>query len=364
MALAKKKYPRQTVFYCPLDFSWAVSAAMRRIRPDVLVLAELELWPNLIRAARQTGARVAVINGRLSEHSFHGYRRIRPLVARLLRQLDVVAAQDETYAERFRLLGTWPERACVTGSMKYDGAQTDRANPTTQRLAELAGFADDDIVLLAGSTQEPEEAMALDAFRKLSPQWPRLRLVLVPRHPDRFEAVAKLLDASGIPWQRRTALDHKAATGGRAEEPATGPSCAGGATTGRGFIMARVLLVDAVGELGAWWGTAQIAFVGGSLGSRGGQNMIEPAAYGAAVSFGPNTWNFRDIVAMMLARDAAVVVDNGEQFTAFVRRCLQQPDYAATLGERAKMLVLSQLGATQRTFQILDALVQRRCAGL
>jgi 3-deoxy-D-manno-octulosonic-acid transferase len=138
MALAKKKYPRQTVFYCPLDFSWAVSAAMRRIRPDVLVLAELELWPNLIRAARQSGARVAVINGRLSEHSFHGYRRIRPLVARLLRQLDVVAAQDETYAERFRLLGTWPERVCVTGSMKYDGAQTDRANPTTQRLAELA----------------------------------------------------------------------------------------------------------------------------------------------------------------------------------------------------------------------------------
>jgi len=372
MALAKKKYPRQTVFYCPLDFSWAVSAAMRRIRPDVLVLAELELWPNLIRAARQTGARVAVINGRLSEHSFHGYRRIRPLVARLLRQLDVVAAQDETYAERFRLLGTWPERACVTGSMKYDGAQTDRANPTTQRLAELAGFADDDIVLLAGSTQEPEEAMALDAFRALSPQWPQLRLVLVPRHPDRFDAVAKLLDVSGIPWQRRTALDHKAATGGRAEEPATGgraeepatgPSCAGGATTGRGF-MARVLLVDVVGELGAWWGTAQIAFVGGSIGSRGGQNMIEPAAYGAAVSFGPNTWNFRDIVAMMLAREAAVVVDNGEQFTAFVRRCLQQPDYAATLGERAKTLVLSQLGATQRTFQMLDALVQRRCAGL
>jgi 3-deoxy-D-manno-octulosonic-acid transferase len=363
MALAKKKYPRQTVFYCPLDFSWAVSAAMRRIRPDVLVLAELELWPNLIRAARRSGARVAVINGRMSEHSFHGYRRIRPLVARLLRQLDVIAAQDETYAERFRLLGAWPERACVTGSMKYDGAQTDRANPTTQRLAELAGFADDDIVLLAGSTQEPEEAIALDAFRKLSPQWPQLRLVLVPRHPDRFDAVAKLLDSSGIPWQRRTALDHKAATGGRAEEPATGPSCAGGATIGRGF-MARVLLVDVVGELGAWWGTAQIAFVGGSLGSRGGQNMIEPAAYGAAVSFGPNTWNFRDIVAMMLAHDAAVVVGNGEQFTAFVRRCLQQPDYAATLGERAKMLVLSQLGATQRTFQILDALVERRCSGV
>ena len=370
MALAKKKYPRQTVFYCPLDFSWAVSAAMRRIRPDVLVLAELELWPNLIRAARRSGARVAVINGRLSEHSFHGYRRIRPLVARLLRQLDVIAAQDETYAERFRLLGTWPERVCVTGSMKYDGAQTDRANPTTRRLAALAGFAADDIVLLAGSTQEPEEAMALDAFRTLSPQWPQLRLVLVPRHPDRFNAVAKLLDASGIPWQRRTNLGTQTndECGMMNDESTT----QGSAVRHSSFIIhhssslpvPRVLLVDAVGELGAWWGTAQIAFVGGSLGSRGGQNMIEPAAYGAAVSFGPNTWNFRDIVAMMLAHDAAVVVGNGEQFTAFVRRCLQQPDYAATLGERAKMLVLSQLGATQRTFQILDTLAQRRCAGL
>ena len=209
MALAKKKYPRQTVFYCPLDFSWAVKAAMRRVRPDVLVLAELELWPNLIRAAKRHGAKVAVINGRLGEKSFRGYRRIRPLVARLLQQIDVVAAQDETYAERFRSLGARPETVHVTGSMKYDGAQTDRNNPATQRLAALAGFEDDDIVLLAGSTQEPEEAMALETFRELSRQWPRLRLVIVPRHPDRFEAVAKLLDASGIPWQRRTGLTAK-----------------------------------------------------------------------------------------------------------------------------------------------------------
>jgi len=165
MALAKKKYPRQTVFYCPLDFSWAVKTAMRRVRPDVLVLAELELWPNLIRAAKQHGAKVAVINGRLGEKSFRGYRRIRPLVARLLQQIDLVAVQDETYAERFRTLGARPETVHVTGSMKYDGAQTDRNNPTTRRLAALAGFHDDDIVLLAGSTQEPEEAMVLETFR-------------------------------------------------------------------------------------------------------------------------------------------------------------------------------------------------------
>jgi 3-deoxy-D-manno-octulosonic-acid transferase len=336
MALAKRKYARHCVFYCPLDFTWAVGAAMRRIRPDVLVLAELELWPNLIRAARKSGARVAVVNGRLSEHSFDGYRRIRPLVASLLRQVDLVAAQDETYAGRFLALGAPPASVQVTGSMKYDGAQTDRLNPATRRMAELAHIAEDDVVFLAGSTQEPEEAVALDVFRRLADRWPRLRLILVPRHPERFAAVAEMLDASGIAWQRRTALEQ--------QPGATGVS--------------PVLLVDCVGELGAWWGTAHVAFVGGSLGNRGGQNMIEPAAYGAAVSFGPNTRNFRDIVAAMLACDAARVVADGEALFQFVRHALESPEDAAAQGDRARQLVLRQLGATDRTFRLLVDLVE------
>ena len=207
MALAKKKYPGLCVFYCPLDFTWAVQRAMRRIRPDLLVLAELELWPNLVRAARRNGARVAVINGRLSEHSFAGYRRIRPLTAALLRQIDLLAVQDAAYAERFLALGADPRSLFVTGSMKYDGAATDRRNPATLRLAAMAGFGADDLVLLAGSTQEPEEAVALDVFRRLQPAWPALRLVLVPRHPERFALVARELDAAGVAWQRRTDLD-------------------------------------------------------------------------------------------------------------------------------------------------------------
>jgi 3-deoxy-D-manno-octulosonic-acid transferase len=366
MALAKKKYPHNTVFYCPLDFSWAVKAAMRRVRPDVLVLAELELWPNLTRAAKRRGAGVAVINGRLGEKSFCGYRRIRSLVAGLLRKIDLLAVQDETYAERFRALGARPETVHVTGSMKYDGAPTDRNNPATRRLAMLAGFQDDDIVLLAGSTQEPEEEMALATFRELSPQWPRLRLVLVPRHPDRFDAVAKLLDSSGIPWQRRTAMagetgsdgctvDHAHASVGMApgHSQIPNPKPTNPLSPLPSPLIPRILLVDVVGELGAWWGTAHVAFVGGSMGSRGGQNMIEPAAYGAAVSFGPNTWNFRDIVSAMLQHDAAVVVGDARQFTAFVRRCLEQPDYAAALGRRAQAFVLSQIGATERTLGLL-----------
>lgn len=359
MALAKKKFPELLVFYCPLDFTWAVSAAMRRIRPDILVLAELELWPNLIRAARRHGAKTAIINGRLSEHSFRGYRRIRPFIARLLREIDIVAVQDETYAERFRMLGARPETVQATGSMKFDGAQTDRDNPATRRLAALAGFTRDDVVWLAGSTQEPEEAIVLEIFRRLSAEFPRLRLVLVPRHPDRFDAVARLIDQSSIAWQRRTKLEKE--TGAVVQLPPqqdskTGATNAVGATvepSAQPIPQPRILLVDAVGELGAWWGTARIAFVGGSFGNRGGQNMIEPAAYGAAVSFGPNTWNFSDIVSAMLAQNAAVQVADAAELERFVRRCLTEPHYAAELGRRAKSLVQSQIGATERTFRLL-----------
>jgi 3-deoxy-D-manno-octulosonic-acid transferase len=325
-----------------LDFSWAVKSALRRVRPDVLVLAELELWPNLIRAAKRQGVKTAVVNGRLSEKSFRGYRRIRPLVGRMLRQLDLIAVQDETYAGRFRELGALPETVHVTGSMKYDGAETDRQNRATRRLAELAGITDRDVVFLAGSTQEPEESAALTIFQRLHPEFPNLKLILVPRHPERFDSVAKLLDQSGLPWQRRTLLDQP--TDEKASENSTFR------------LPPSAFLIDAVGELGAWWGTAQIAFVGGSFGHRGGQNMIEPAAYGAAVSFGPNTWNFRDVVSAMLDRQAAVVVQNPAELEQFVRRCLTDSVYGEELGRRAQEFVKTQIGATERTLRLLEKL--------
>ncbi len=207
----------------------------------------------------------------------------------------------------------------------------DRGNPATRNLASLAGFADDNIVFLAGSTQEPEEQLAIEAFKRLVTKHPRLRLVIVPRHPERFDAVAQMLDDSTLAWQRRTNLRPDSA--------------------------ASILLVDAVGELGAWWGAATIGFVGGSLGTRGGQNMIEPAAYGTAVSFGPNTWNFRDIVSMLLAADAAIVVKNGDELTRFVERCLEEPAFANELGQRARQLVARQVGATRRTIDLLAPLL-------
>jgi 3-deoxy-D-manno-octulosonic-acid transferase len=333
--LACRKYAPRMVFYCPLDFSWAVRTALRRIRPDLLVLAELELWPNLMRAAKEHGAKLAIINGRLSERSFRGYRRIRYLLRSTLRCLDLVAAQNDEYAARFRALGVADAVLCVTGSVKFDGAQTNRDNPATQKLAHLAGVDPRDVVFLAGSTQDPEESLAIETYRTWKDTYPELRLILVPRHPARCDELARTLDNSRLSWQRRSRLE--------ADGPLPG---------------ARILLVDTVGELGAWWGTAHLAFVGGSLGSRGGQNMIEPAAYGAAVSFGPNTRNFRDIVALMLRHDAARVVHDGQELSAFVGRCLEDRSWANALGQRARELVANQRGATDRTVTLVANLLR------
>jgi 3-deoxy-D-manno-octulosonic-acid transferase len=344
--LARKKYAAHTVFYCPLDFSWATRAAMRRVRPDLLVLAELELWPNLINAAKEQGARVAIVNGRLSDKSFRGYSRILPIVAGLLRMIDLIAVQNTETSQRFRKLGARAENVRSTGSLKFDGAQTDRENPRSRELRALAGFEPDDVVLLAGSTQAPEEEVAIRVYQSLIEEFPRLKLVLVPRHPQRFEEVAGQLEKSGIPWMRRSHL----------EQPANYSRSSSTRSPSR--LTAGVLLVDTVGELGAWWGTASVGFVGGSFGSRGGQNMLEPAAYGVATCFGPNTWNFRDIVAQLLAVDGAVTVHDEAELRSFIRRVLGEPMWAAALGKRARQLVMSQQGATLRTVEMLLPLVE------
>lgn len=334
--LAQKKYAGHRVFYCPLDFSWAVETALRRIRPDLLVLAELELWPNLIGKARQQGCRVAIVNGRLSDRSFRGYRRLTWLFQPILAQIDLIAAQNEEYADRFRaLIGSREAaRVHVTGSVKFDGILTDRRNAATCRLRELAGIAADEVVFLAGSTQDPEEDLAIATFRELKDLHPKLRLVIVPRHTTRSNEIAECLEQSGLSWRRRTNL---LGNGGESKS--------------------RVLLVDTIGELAAWWGTAQIAFVGGSMGSRGGQNMIEPAAFGSAVAFGPNTRNFRETVRLLLQCEGAVVVHSGQELTDFVRRCLDDPSAAAQMGRRAQQLVLTQQGAADRTMQALSRML-------
>jgi 3-deoxy-D-manno-octulosonic-acid transferase len=340
LALARRLYPDLVTFYAPLDFSWAVRRAAARIRPTLLGLVELELWPNLIRAAKQAGARVAIINGRLSVRSHRGYRRFRGPLSRTFRRLDLVAAQTDEYARRFRDVGVSASRIQITGSVKYDGLESDRDNSETVALRKALGLSGSEILFVAGSTMEREEAAALEAYRTARSVHSRLRLVLVPRHPERFDRVAIWLEEHGERVRRRThSLVSRAAA-----NPHTSPP---------------IYLIDTIGELGAVWGLADVAFVGGSLfPGRGGQNMMEPAAYGASVLFGPHTANFRDAVEGLLARGAARIVASPAELKSALLDDLNDPESAAERGAAARDFVLAQHGASARTLAVIDRLVE------
>lgn len=333
LEVAKKKYATCFVDYAPLDFSWAVREAFDCIRPDALLLAELELWPNLILEADRRGKRLVLFNARLSEKSFRGYRRIRPLVASLLPRFDRILVQNDTYAERLLALGAPAERTIVTGSLKFDNARPEKHARQIAEFRRLFAATEGMPVFVAGSTQEPEEALALEAFRTLADSHPQLRLILAPRHPERADAVAAMLERQPYRWARRSAV----------KEPVAGGT--------------RIMLIDGVGELAAWWGLATVAFVGGSMGTRGGQNMLEPASYGAAVCFGPKTRNFRDVVEILLTADAAQVVEDGAAMTCFVQRALEDANFRKALGQLAAETVRRHQGALDRTWEIVEAML-------
>ncbi len=332
---ARKHFADLSVFFWPLDFTWAVRRALRRVNPQLVILAEGELWPNFLAAAKEYGVPVAVVNGRMSPRSLRNYRRLGKLARGVIAPVDLFAVQTEVYRQNVIALGASPERVHVTGSIKFDGVSADRKNARTRELAELLAVQPGELIWIAGSTQAPEEEIALSAYRRLKAVHPNLRLFLVPRQRDRFDEVANLLRRSGQPFVRRSMVFDPVAPG------------------------TDVVLIDTIGELSALWGLADVAFVGGSLdGRRGGQNMIEPAAYGSAVVFGPHVWNFRDIAARLVGAGAAVQVPDGPALEETVGRLLADGGERERMGTAARQFVRQQQGATERTMDLLNQLLR------
>jgi len=319
------------VHWFPLDFSWAVRRALNTVQPALVVLVELELWPNFLRACHRRGIATAIVNARMSEKSFRGYSRIRRLLASLLQPVTAIASQNEVYADRLLKLGAAPAATTVTGSVKFDQICCDRTNAATAVFRDLFQVSDNQTVFIAGSTQSPEEHLALAAWQTLRDEFPHLRLILVPRHRERFDEVADMVAAAGVPCVRRSTL------------------CSGDAVRSD-----SVLLLDTIGELSACWGLADVAFVGGSFGSRGGQNMLEPAAYGAAVMVGPNTSNFREIVSQLQAVDGILKLQQPEELAPALRELLNDKAARCAMGDRASQVIVQQQGAVQRTLDCLD----------
>ncbi len=338
LAVARQTYPDLVTFYAPLDLSWSTRNAVSRIRPTVLALVELELWPNLIRSAKAFGSAVLIVNGRLSHRSHSGYRALRGPLGPTFQRLDLIAAQTQEYAARFADLGVPQERVKVTGSVKFDNLSVDRENPKTMAIREELEIPDESVVFVAGSTMEGEESAALSAYNQARREFPNLRLILVPRHAERFSRVAQKLLEAGETVVRRTS--HEAGPHTNLRPP--------------------IYLIDTLGELGAVWGLADIAFVGGSLfPGRGGQNMLEPASYGASVLFGPYVSNFRQAVEMLLEKKAARQVNDAEALAKAVLDDLRDPDSAYERGRAAQAFLSAQNGASGRTIAEIDSLVEK-----
>jgi len=350
--LALQKYAEHVVFYCPFDFTWAIKRVIKRIRPEMLVLAELELWPNLIATTHSRGIPVTVVNGRLSENSFKGYQRIKWMVEPSFRKLSFVGAQNETYANRFKELGCPTDRVVVTGNVKFDGVQTNRDSPTVaneiEKLKRIANVSADEWVFVAGSTQPEEDKLVAQVYKQLKTKIPKLRLIIVPRHPNRSRHLGEQLTAMGLPsiYRSSCSSDSPESIDGSVEDSAK-----------------PIFIVDVIGELTGWWGVANAGYVGGSMGSRGGQNMMEPAGFGIPISFGPNTVNFRDVVSELLFHDAATVVQGESSLREFVSKAFFDPDWSAESGANAQKVVLSNIGAAQRTVEFLCAILDPAQSG-
>lgn len=320
------------VCFFPFDFSWAIRNAIRRIDPNLLVLAELELWPNLIQLASESELPVFVANGRLSKNSHRNYRRFGFLTRSMFQNLHRVAAQDDISAERFVDCGCDSQRVTVAGNLKYDAIETNRSNSKSNACRVIArdfGIFESDQILIAGSTQIEDESTSIDAWVQLRKTNPDLKLIIVPRHPDRICEIERMLAGKGLNANRRS--QH-----------------------GSRMVDSDILIVDVIGELSGWWALADVAFVGGSMGSRGGQNMIEPAAYGIPVCFGPNTSNFQSTVDRLLAAEAAKVVHNADELVSFVSAMLTDTFESKAIGNRAQELVLQHCGAAKRTVKMID----------
>ena len=337
-ARAQKLFPGLTIFHYPLDFPWAVSAALRRIKPTLIVQVETEWWPAFLFKTARRGIPVAMVNVRTTERSARRYQHIGGLFHRMVNVPALIAVQNETYRRRLVNLGASPDRLFVTGQMKYDGVSF-AAPPGVEALAREVGLAAGELAIVAGSTGPGEEEVLLESYGRLKAVFPALRLVLVPRHPERFDEVARLIAARGFPLVRRSATKSAPA----APDPAA------------------VILGDTMGELLAFYAAGAVAFIGRSLAPVGGSNPIDPASLGLPLVFGPHMFNFPEAQELFADSGAARVVVDADSLTRTLGEMLQSPDTPEEMGRRARDAVRTRQGATARNVELLgDVLAAKK----
>jgi 3-deoxy-D-manno-octulosonic-acid transferase len=318
---------RVTHVYLPYDITGAVERFLARHRPQLALIVETELWPNLLFACRDHGIPAYLVNARLSERSLRGYRALRPLVGRALRTLHKVAAQSDADADRFRRLGAREDQVIVCGNLKYDTPVDPAIAQFAQQFRSRCGERP---VWIAASTHPDEEAAMLAIDRTLRIRWPELLMLWAPRHPERFRPVTQQAIDSGLQVATRKLT--------RLPDPSD-----------------AVFVIDTLGELMSFYACADVAFVGGSLQPIGGHNLLEPAAVGTATVTGPHLHNFSDIAAQMRKADALRVVADADAAAVALEALLADVNERARMASAGRALVEQGRGALQRTLHLVEA---------
>lgn len=321
IALAATSY-----IYYPLDIPFVVRKVMDLVRPDIFVTVETELWPNFIRICKEKGVKVVLVNGRISQRSFKNYFRTRFFWRGVLRLIDETGVISEVDAARIRALGAPPSRIHVLGNAKYDGLAAGAAPELMEEISRKLNVAPGSRVFVAGSTHAGEEEIIFEVYRRLLEEYPDFRLIIIPRHVERGNEVFSIAEKAGF-------RDCIMMTG---------------INEGRKRLKERVVIIDVIGELFKVYSLATIVFCGGSLIKKGGQNILEPAAWGKVVFYGPSMEDFRDERAMLEEAGAGITVRNGEDLLKGILTLMKDPEALLRRGNEGRKKVISNMGASRR----------------
>ena len=346
--VARERLPEGTkIVYLPFDITLILKAVLKKVKPEILIVIETELWPNIFRVFKEGGIPIILLNGRISENSFKGYKKISFFMKNVLSHVDFFGMQDEEYAERIRNLGVDSNRVINIGNFKFDTKPPSQIPEWTEKIKG--------VVITAGSTHEGEEELITSVYLKLKKDFADLNLIIAPRHPERFKVVEDMLSSKGISFIKRSALSSKHLA--PPPSPLEGEGMGGGETPNSELqsFAGTIILLDTIGELSAIYGKSDIAIIGKSFRGYGGQNPLEPAYWGKPILCGPHMENFPVIKDFYMA-GAALDLNEGELYLK-LRELLLSPKKAKEIGSKAQQLYRNNAGAVEKAMEIIASYI-------
>jgi 3-deoxy-D-manno-octulosonic-acid transferase len=319
------------IIFLPFDLPFCINKALKNIKPDIFILIETELWPNFIKILNKKGIPILVLNGRISEKSFNGYKKIKYFIKDVLNNINLFCMQNDLYSLRIKELGVSPNKILTLGNIKFD-KELDLQTLKWTKILKTSDKKNSNLVIVAGSTHNSEEDLIIDTYLKLKRYYPNLKLIIAPRHPERFKEVEGLIKKKGIEYLKRSEISHD------------------------NNLYADIILLDVIGELASVYSICDIAIIGGSFITHGGQNPFEPAFWGKAIVCGPHMDNF-PMIEEFYEKHGALKTSKDDLFGS-LNRLLSNPEEISSMGRIALNLYKKNMGATEKAIKIIRSILK------